>query len=76
MSYQRRCGCEDGLDCTKVSLCALQLAVEDAEEAKDAEIAHLEQALDEIINMDSCLLANAKAIAMAARKGDEGSNST
>ena len=41
--------------------------LEIALEAKDAEIAHLEQALDEIINMDSCLLADAKAIAMGVR---------
>jgi hypothetical protein len=37
----RRCGCEDGGDCTKTSVCAIDTAVEDATDALRDEIEQL-----------------------------------
>ena len=41
MSNQRICGCERDLECTSVSLCSSQAAVEDAVEAANLELEHL-----------------------------------
>ena len=43
----RRCGCENGGDCTKTTVCAIESAVEDATESLQAEVERLREVIAE-----------------------------